>query len=89
MLSVVTSIVMLGLAASMALCMWRLLVGPAIVDRLLALDTIATNLMAFLVALSIHLQTDVFLESVIVLALIAFVGTVVIAKALMRGRILD
>lgn len=89
MLAPVTALVMGGLAVSIALCLARLLRGPAIVDRLLALDTMTINVLAFLVVLSIHLRTDVFLESVLVLALLAFVGTVAIAKALMRGRIID
>jgi multicomponent K+:H+ antiporter subunit F len=89
MLAAVTGLVMAGLAVSMALCAWRLFRGPAVVDRLLAMDTIATNLLAFLIVLSIDQRTDVYLESAIVLALLAFLTTVAIAKALMRGRILE
>ena len=59
------------------------------VDRLLALDTITVNVIAVLVVLSIRLGTDVYLDSVLVLALLGFVGTVTIAKALMRGRIIE
>ncbi|MGH7820594.1 MAG: monovalent cation/H+ antiporter complex subunit F [Candidatus Binatia bacterium] len=89
MLSAVTSFVMAGLSFSLALCVYRVVVGPAVVDRLLALDTVATNVLAFLVVLSIHMRTSVYLESVLVLALLAFVGTVAISKALMRGRIIE
>ena len=89
MLATMTSIVMFGLAVSMALCAYRLLRGPAVVDRLLAVDTIATNLLAFLIVLSIDQRTDVYLDSVIVLALLAFVGTVAVAKALVWGKIID
>lgn len=89
MLAAVTSVVMAGLGVSVAMCLWRLLRGPEVVDRLLALDTITVNVVALLVVLSIHLHTDVYLEAVIVLALLAFVGTVAIAKALMRGRIIE
>ena len=89
MLAAVVPLTLAGLTLSLALCLYRLLIGPAVVDRLLALDTIATNVFAFLVVLSIQLQTDVYLESVLVLALLAFVGTVAIAKALMRGRIIE
>ncbi|HEV7733023.1 MAG TPA: monovalent cation/H+ antiporter complex subunit F [Candidatus Binatia bacterium] len=89
MLAAVTSVAMAGLGISLALCLWRLVVGPDVVDRLLALDTITVNVVALLVVLSIHLRTDVYLEAVIVLALLGFVGTVAVAKALMRGRIID
>jgi multisubunit Na+/H+ antiporter MnhF subunit len=89
MLAVVIAIVLGGLAVSLSLCVYRLLLGPAVVDRLLALDTIATNVIAILAVLSIYLRTEVYLEAVLVLALLAFVGTVAIAKALMRGRIFE
>jgi multisubunit Na+/H+ antiporter MnhF subunit len=89
MLSAVINVVMFGLSVSMALCLYRLLIGPHVVDRLLALDTISTNLLAFLVVLSIRLETDLYMESVLVLAVLAFVGTVAIAKYLVRGRIID
>ena len=89
MLGLVIPIVMGGLALSLLLCLYRLFVGPDVVDRLLALDTIATNVMALLVVLSIYWRTDVYFESILVLALLAFVGTVAIAKSLVRGRIID
>ncbi len=89
MLASVVGVTLVGLGVSIALCLWRLLIGPDVVDRLLALDTIAINAVAFLVVLSIRLGTEAYLEAVIVLALLAFVGTVAIAKALMRGRIIE
>jgi multicomponent K+:H+ antiporter subunit F len=89
MLPVVSDVAMFGLSVSMALCLYRLLVGPDIVDRLLALDTISTNLLAFLVVLSIRRNTELYLESVLVLAVLAFVGTVALAKYLVRGRIIE
>ena len=89
MLSDVTALALFGLAVSIALCLYRLCIGPAVVDRILALDTISVNVLAVLVVLSIRLETDAFLDSVIVLALVAFVGTVTFAKALMRGRIIE
>lgn len=89
MFSLVTTIALFGVSISMVLCLYRLLAGPATVDRLLALDTIATNVIAFLIILSIRLGTDVYLESVMVLAVLAFVGTVAISKYLMRGKIIE
>jgi multicomponent K+:H+ antiporter subunit F len=73
----------------MTLCLYRLLIGPDTVDRLLALDTISTNVIAMVVVLSIRLGTAVYMESVLVLALLSFVGTVAISKYLMRGKIIE
>jgi len=89
MLAAATTLSLLGLTLSLLLCLYRLLVGPAVVDRLLALDTMSTNVLAILVVLSVHWRTDVYLESILILALLAFVATVTIAKYLVRGRIIE
>jgi multicomponent K+:H+ antiporter subunit F len=85
----VTTVVLVGLAVSLVLCFYRVVVGPDVVDRVLALDTTATNVLATLVALSIRFETTVYFESVLVLAVLSFVATVAIAKFLMRGRIIE
>jgi multicomponent K+:H+ antiporter subunit F len=89
MLAATLTVTLLGLALSLALCLYRLLIGPAVVDRVLALDTMSTNVLALLIVLSIRWQTAVYLESALVLALMAFVGTVALAKYLLRGRIIE
>lgn len=89
MLAAVSALTLVGLGVSIALCLYRLVVGPDTVDRVLALDTITVNVLAVLVVLCIHLETSVFLDGVLVLALLGFVGTVTFAKALMRGRIIE
>lgn len=78
-----------GVALAIGLCGVRLLRGPATVDRVLALDTMIVNVVALLLVLSIKWRTDVFMESILVLAVLAFVSTVAIAKYLTRGRIID
>ena len=89
MMDTVVTGALIVLGISMALILYRLVIGPATVDRVLALDTLATNFIAFVVVLSIRLQTELFLEAVLVLAVLAFVGTVAISKYLMRGRIIE
>ena len=89
MMDTVVTVALIVLGISMALILYRLVIGPATVDRVLALDTLATNFIAFVVVLSIRLQTELFLEAVLVLAVLAFVSTVAISKYLMRGRIIE
>lgn len=89
MLALAVTLSLFGITVSMALCLYRLLLGPTIVDRVLALDTISTNVLALIVVLSILWRTAIYLEGVIVLALLAFVATVTIAKFLVRGRIIE
>jgi multicomponent K+:H+ antiporter subunit F len=89
MLTAVTTVALYALSLSIGLCLYRLLIGPATIDRVLALDTMSTNVLAVLVVLSIRLGTGVYLESVLMLALLAFVSTVALSKYLMRGRIIE
>jgi multicomponent K+:H+ antiporter subunit F len=78
---------MLGLA--LLLCAWRLLRGPDATDRILALDTLTIDALAFVVVLEIGWGTKVYFEFALLIALLGFVGTVVLAKFLLRGDIIE
>lgn len=69
--------------------MIRVYKGPTTPDRVMALDTVAVNVLAFIAVLSMHLNTEMFFDAVLVIAVIAFVGTVAIAKYLMKGDIIE
>lgn len=69
--------------------LWRLLVGPDATDRVLALDTLYINAVALLVLTSISYGKELFYEAAILIALLGFVGTVSLAKFLLRGDIIE
>ena len=77
------------LLAAMALNVWRLLRGPDAVDRVLALDTLYINTVALLVLSGLAYGRDLFYEAAILIALLGFVGTVSLAKFLLRGDIIE
>ena len=74
---------------AMALNAWRLLKGPALVDRILALDTLYINTIALLVLLGMQRGTAMYFEAALLIALLGFVGTVVLSKFLLRGDIVE
>lgn len=74
---------------AMALNVYRLIVGPDALDRVVALDTLYVNLIAMLVLVGIHLGTAVFFEAALLIAMMGFVGTVALAKYLRRGSIIE
>jgi multicomponent K+:H+ antiporter subunit F len=85
-----TSLVILCLiGVSILLCTWRVYTGPTTPDRTIALDTIAVNVLAFIVVLSMYKNTNIYFDAVLIIAVIAFVGTVAIAKYLIRGDIIE
>ncbi|NQD69507.1 cation:proton antiporter [Sphingobacterium shayense] len=64
------------LAISVMLVFIRLFRGPAVVDRVIALDLIITIGIGIITVYSIRTHQKVLLDVAIILALIAFLGTV-------------
>lgn len=76
------------LALALLLSAWRLLRGPDLPDRILALDTLYINALALLILLGIHLDSTVHFEVAMVISMLGFVGTVVLSKYILRGNII-
>jgi multicomponent Na+:H+ antiporter subunit F len=79
-----TSLALGLLLAALLLSFVRLIRGPTLPDRVVALDTIAGVAVAIMATLAIVLDEPVFLDVGIVVALVAFVGTVAFAQYLGR-----
>ncbi|QBQ42333.1 monovalent cation/H+ antiporter complex subunit F [Sphingobacterium psychroaquaticum] len=67
------------LAISVMLVFIRLFKGPSVVDRVIALDLIITIGIGIITVYSIRSNQKVLLDVAIILALIAFLGTVAFA----------
>lgn len=78
---------MLGMA--MACAAWRIFVGPRAQDRVLGLDTLYVNAMLLLLAFGIQTGRTIYFEASLIIALLGFVGTVALAKFLMRGEVIE
>lgn len=64
------------LTISVILVFIRLVKGPEVVDRVIALDLVITIGIAFITVYSIRSLQPLFLDVAMILALIAFLGTV-------------
>ncbi|GAB6193856.1 K+/H+ antiporter subunit F [Desulfocastanea catecholica] len=89
MLKTAMTIAFICIAAALLLNFYRLLRGPTMPDRILALDTMYINTTALLVLFGIHLSLTVFFEAALLIALMGFVGTVALCKYLLRGDIIE
>lgn len=89
MLSLALTLAFALVAAAFALSFFRLLRGPSAPDRILALDTLYINAIALLVLLGIRLTSPLYFEAALLIALMGFVGTVALAKFLLRGDIIE
>lgn len=76
-------------ALAMLLAGWRLLRGPSMADRILALDTLYVNSLALLILLGMHWRTQVYFEAALIIAMMGFVSTVALARFLARGSIVE
>jgi len=74
---------------ALLLNLYRLLRGPGLADRILALDTLYINSLALLILVGIHFRTAVFFEAALVIAALGFVGTVALSKFVVRGDIVE
>ncbi|GAB4471386.1 MAG: K+/H+ antiporter subunit F [Burkholderiaceae bacterium] len=88
-LGLVLPIAIGAFGVALVLAAYRLLRGPGLPDRILALDTLYINTMALLVLLGIRFGTALYFEAALVIAMLGFVSTIVLAKFLLRGDIVE
>ncbi|WP_028293687.1 K+/H+ antiporter subunit F [Oceanobacter kriegii] len=85
--------VLLGVAVLVGLALvlnaWRLIIGPTVTDRILALDTMYINCIALIVLLGIYFQTALYYEAALLIAMLGFVSTSALSKYLLRGDIIE
>ncbi|WP_062058058.1 K+/H+ antiporter subunit F [Cellvibrio sp. OA-2007] len=89
MLTTAINIAMFLLGLAIALNLWRLVIGPSLPDRILALDTMYINAIALLVLFGIHQGNNLYFEAALLIAVMGFVGTVALSKYLLRGDIIE
>ena len=78
-----------AVGASMLLAMWRLVRGPTVPDRILALDTLSVAAIAQLMLFGMHLDTSVYFEAALIIAMLGFGTTVVLSKYVLRRDIVE
>ena len=67
----------------------RLLAGPSLPDRILALDTLYINAIALVMLAGLHFRDKSYFEAAILIAMLGFIGTVALCKYCLRGDIIE
>ena len=70
------------------LCGYRVIQGPTVPDRVVALDAIATNVVAIAVLFALKTDRGLFVTVSLVLTIIGFLSTVTVAKYVTEGDII-
>jgi multicomponent Na+:H+ antiporter subunit F len=89
MFKIVIGLSLLIVAISTLLFVFRLVKGPSTPDRVIALDAIGINLIAITAIISIVLNSNTFVEIILLLGILAFIGTVAFSKWLEKGEIIE
>ena len=77
------------LTISLVIFLIRAFIGPSLSDRVLGLDTLGMNLIAFVGLLMLLQDTVAYSDIALVLSILAFVGTVVLSKFIERGDLFE
>jgi multicomponent K+:H+ antiporter subunit F len=89
MLNIAITIVAVIICIALILNLWRLFIGPHIVDRILALDTMFINSIALILLHGMYNRTALYFEAALLIAMLGFVSSVAFAKYLLRGDIIE
>ena len=82
-------ICLIAITISMFFCLIRLIIGPSVIDRLLALDTLFLNSTCLIIVLGVYwVSTNVF-EGALLVAMLGFVSTAALARYFTTGHVID
>ena len=85
----VLALCLFAIAISMLLCLYRLIIGPSMVDRLLALDTLFLNATCLVVVLGLFWTSTNLFEGSLLVAMLGFVSTAALARYFTTGHVID
>ncbi len=88
-LSMVVSVTLVLYLLAMGIGLLRLFRGPSAQDRVLALDFIYVVGMLVMLVLAIRYQSEMYFEGAMLMVLFGFVGSVALAKFLLRGEVIE
>lgn len=86
-LMLTTAIILFSITIGIAVL--RIILGPSMPDRVLALDVIGVNLIAIIAVTSIIQNTKAYLEVILILGILSFIGTIAYSKFVERGVIVE
>ena len=85
MVEVVCPIVMLMLTIAFGAAFLRVVIGPTLPDRVIALDMAATVVVALILTHCVESESYYYIPAAISIALLSFLGTVALALYIRRG----
>ncbi|KAA2276907.1 Na+/H+ antiporter subunit F [Staphylococcus haemolyticus] len=89
MVKIIMIIALIVVAISMLAMFVRIIKGPTLADRILALDAIGLQLMACIALYSIFIGSEYLLVAILLIGILAFLGTAVFSKYMDKGKVIE
>lgn len=89
MLSAIWLVSLLVLSLSILGCLYRVIKGPSMADRIIALDTIGIGLLAIVAIVCAMFHTTAYFETILVIGILTFLGTTAFARYIERGVVIE
>ena len=89
MIQTMLAIALVLFAIAIGIAVLRIILGPSMPDRVLALDVIGVNLISSIAVTSVMLNTKAFLEVILILGILSYIGTIAYSKFVERGVIVE
>ncbi|WP_210140549.1 Na+/H+ antiporter Mnh1 subunit F [Staphylococcus sp. GDX8P107P-1] len=87
--NIILVIALIIVALSMLGMLVRVIIGPSLADRVVALDAMGIQLMAIVALFSIFLGTKYMMVAILLIGILAFLGTAVFAKYMDKGKVIE
>ena len=87
--NIILIIALVIVALSMLGMLVRVIIGPSLADRVVALDAMGIQLMAIVALFSIFLGTKYMMVAILLIGILAILGTAVFAKYMDKGKVIE
>lgn len=89
MLSYVVPVAIGMVMIGMFLNLFRLIRGPELPDRVVALDTLSINTIALVLLFGISIGSSIYFEAALLIAMMGFVSTAAYCKFMLSGDVIE
>lgn len=89
MIDAMLAIALVLFSITIGIAVLRIILGPSMPDRVIALDMIGVNLIAIIAVYSVLMETKAYLEVILILGILSFIGTIAFSKSIERGVIVE
>ncbi|HZG87025.1 Na(+)/H(+) antiporter subunit F1 [Paenibacillus sp.] len=89
MLNTALVIALIIISLSVLGALYRVMRGPSMPDRVIALDMVGIQLLSIIAIVSIMLRSESYADIVLLIGIVSFLGTIAFSKYIERGAVIE